>query len=69
MFYFRSSGDRQHYWGFLEQPSESYLRSLGAELPGYSCQCAVGFREVAGREREPRNEADVFTRAVVQDVF
>ena len=28
-----------------------------------------GFREVTGREREPRNEADVFARAVVQDVF
>src|ERR1700676_81521 len=69
MFYFRSSGNREHDRRFFKQPCERDLRRLCLEALRCARERTVMFREFAGGEWKPRDEADVFAGAILQYVL
>jgi hypothetical protein len=60
------TGDRQHHGRAAEEPGEGELGGLGAGFGGDLGQRAAVLEEFAGRQREPRDEADPVLGAVVE---
>src|ERR1700731_648987 len=69
MFDLRSSRNRKHYRRFLKQPRERDLRRPCVEALRCARQWTAMFRELAGGEWKPGNEADVFPGAVIQHIL
>src|SRR4029453_16179615 len=64
-----SSGNWEHHLRFPKQPRERDLRGLCLEALRCPRKRTIMFREFAGREWKPRDEADVFPSAILQHVL
>ena len=69
VFNLRSSGNREHYRRFLKQPRERDLRGLRVEALRGPRQWTVVFREFAGSEWKPGDEAEIFPSAIIQHLL
>ena len=69
MRHLRRPRNRQHHRRLGEQPRQRHLGRLSAEPGRRLVERSAGLREVAGGEREPRDEADVLASAVVEHRF
>src|SRR5579862_9478579 len=60
------AGDRQHYRAAFQHPGQGHLAWRGAGLVHDRVERRAGLGQIAGLQREPRDEADAVGLAVVQ---
>src|SRR5258708_27681644 len=65
----RSSRDWENHRGSRQQPCQSHLGWRGVQLRGHLSDGTARACELAGPQREPRDETDLVLLAIFQDVF